>query len=200
MASRFDGSFFPVLKRRAAYATKQDGSYYYYTHYRGEIAEDCQGRCVYCDAHEDEVGGRECMELDHFRPFSLAEFAHLGHDPFNLHHACGRCNRLKSNHWPAAGTPHTWVEDFGFIDPFVHKPSEFFEVKEDGELRALKPPAGYLIRLLALNRPYLKVLRRRRILNSERIRFETENVPKWEAARHGTITMKTEELADTVLT
>src|SRR6266478_6822060 len=105
MTTEFLWSFFPLLKRRDPYEKKDTGEYYHYTHYRVVIAEDCQGRCVYCDVHEDEIGGRECMELDHFRPYSITEFNHLEHNPLNLHHSCRRCNLLKSNHWPATGTP-----------------------------------------------------------------------------------------------
>src|SRR5258708_7470883 len=100
--------FYGPIKRRDQYEAKPaDGSFYDYAHYRSVIAEDCNYRCVYCDCHEDCVGGREAMEMDHFRPwnkkFGVLEekkFAHLVNDPRNLAHACGVCNGFKWVHWP----------------------------------------------------------------------------------------------------
>ena len=92
--------FFPKLTRRDVFPMKANGEFYAYTRYREEAAEDCQHRCVYCDAEADEVGGPEAMQLDHFRPESFPEFAHLINDPRNIHYACGRCNIWKSDWWP----------------------------------------------------------------------------------------------------
>lgn len=52
----------------------------------------------------------------------------------------------------------------GFVDPFLEIRSDYFELSVDGELSPLKPPATYLIRLLALNRRHLRMLRHRRTL------------------------------------
>ena len=79
--------FYEALRRRDQYEIRPaDGRFYDYAHYRTAIAEDCKYRCVYCDCHEDCVGGRETMEIDHFRPwnkkFGVLEekkFAHLEH-------------------------------------------------------------------------------------------------------------------------
>ncbi len=73
---KVEALFFPLLKRRKQYKTKRDGNYYAnYNEYRQEIREDCLGRCVYCDRHENEIGGSESMKLDHFRPEK--HFTHL---------------------------------------------------------------------------------------------------------------------------
>jgi hypothetical protein len=32
--------------------------------YRVAIAKDCECQCVFCDCHEDSVGGSEAMEMD----------------------------------------------------------------------------------------------------------------------------------------
>ncbi len=163
--------FFLQLKRRSKYSTKPNGEFYSYEffreHCREEIASDCDGRCVYCDSHEMEVGGRESMELDHFRPWSRAEFSHLKNDPNNFHHSCGRCNRLKGSCWPSThpSNPHDGVA--GFIDPFADDRRLYFEVKTDGTLEGKRPPAAYMIKLLQLNRPLLTLLRLRRMLKAE---------------------------------
>src|SRR5688572_13506451 len=107
MATSHDRLFFPKLTRQGTYAVKADGKFYAYSHYRIEIAHDCQNRCVYCDATAAEVGGAEAMQLDHFRPESYPEFVHLVNDPRNIHYACGRCNLWKSDLWPARGSETT---------------------------------------------------------------------------------------------
>jgi len=158
--------FFPRLKRQDSYPVKSDGTFYVYAHYREHIAIDCQHRCVYCDAHADEVGGAEAMQLDHFRPESFDEFLLLINDPRNLHYACGRCNLWKSDWWPARGTDATHNGRDGFIDPFAEDRLEYFEVALNGEIRALQPPAGYIVRLLRLDREFLRKLRYLRLLRS----------------------------------
>ncbi|HNX33424.1 MAG TPA: HNH endonuclease [Kiritimatiellia bacterium] len=143
---------------------KKDGSFYAYSRYRKEIAEDCLHRCVYCDARDSEVGGAEAMQLDHFRPESFSEFDHLVNDPRNLHYACGRCNNWKSDLWPARGTDFTHDGYAGFIDPFSDDRRNYFAIAADGSIKALKPPATYMIRLLRLDREFLRKLRELRIL------------------------------------
>jgi 5-methylcytosine-specific restriction endonuclease McrA len=77
--------FFPRLSRRGEYRRTRSGGYYAdYSEYKQEIREDCLGRCVYCDTHENETGGAESMELDHFRPKKYPEYANLINNPHNL--------------------------------------------------------------------------------------------------------------------
>jgi len=192
--------FFAPLGRRAAYSMKKNGgefySYEYYReHFRDEIAEQCECRCVYCDSHESEVGGRESMELDHFRPWSLPAFAHLKDDPSNLHHACGRCNRLKSAKWPStsATEPHDGL--VGFIDPFADDRRLYFTVSGDGSLLSNQHPATYMVRLLQLDRPLLKLLRLRRILRAEILAYITRMMPEIDAAAAGGGSLTRKQLA-----
>jgi hypothetical protein len=159
--------FFGTLTRRAGGYSSNDGKFYSYAYFRQkfqiEIAEDCRERCVYCDTHENAFGGRECMEIDHFRPYTVVGFEHLEDDPTNFHHACPRCNRLKSDWWPSTAATASHDGDFGFIDPFQEDRADYFEVNPNGELLAKKGPAEYLIELLALNRPFLRRLREYRM-------------------------------------
>jgi hypothetical protein len=177
--------FFCALERRAQYEVRDDGGNYHYTHHRMAIAQDCQRRCVYCDCHEDEVGGYENMEMDHFRPCGKPEFAHLRDDPLNLLHACRKCNGYKSDHWPS-GDPHlSYNRAEGWIQPFEELRSEFFEVLEDGSLRGKKPPAEYMIRLLRLNRELLRRLRQRRMLLATLPHTIVPLETKWRAVADG---------------
>ena len=156
--------FFPQLKRRDNYRIKKDGSDYAYPEYRQEIREDCLGRCVFCDVHENECGGAESIHLDHFRPQKYKEHEHLINDPHNLVWCCSGCNRLKSDDWPALGTTDTVMGSWGYIDPFEQNRREYFLVREDGQIDALKPPAEYTINCLLLNRISRARLREIRIL------------------------------------
>ena len=159
--------FFPILRRQGDYSCKADGSYHSYATYREHVAIDCQRRCVYCDAKEDEVGGKEAMQLDHFRPTSFPEFEHLKNDPRNLHYACARCNLWKSSKWPARGTAHTHDGIDGFVDPFMEDRLKYFSVKSNGQIEPLLPPAKYIVGVLNLNREYLRKLREKRLLLAE---------------------------------
>lgn len=166
-----DSLFFPKLKRRKQYKTKKNGQYYVYGAYKQEIREDCLGHCVYCDCHENEIGGSDSMQLDHFRPQKYKEYRHLLNDPYNLHWSCAGCNGLKSDHWPARGTDDTIVGQEGFIDPFSEDRRNYFEVRSNGELVALNPPATYMITLLVLNRATRKRVRERRYQTQEQLQI-----------------------------
>ena len=167
MVSRED-LFFPRLKRRNKYKTTRSGNYYAaYSNYRQEIREDCLGRCVYCDIHENENGGDENMHLDHFRP--KEHFPQLENNPNNLHWSCAKCNYLKSDKWPA-NTPNSTINDNeGFIDPFIESLQQYFEVLPNGELKPLRTPAKYKIKLLALNRRGRKLMREKRLIHLDQL-------------------------------
>ena len=140
------------------------------------------------------MGGREQMQIDHFRPYTRAGFESLKDTPANFHHSCARCNSLKSDKWPS--TSHTEPHDgiVGFVDPFADNRRLYFRVADDGELIPLRPPANYLIRVLALNRRHLKLLRLRRIYHGLLEKYERDRFPHWEAAGRGE-GMTIEELA-----
>lgn len=153
---------FPQLKRRQSY---KNNAGHGYAVFKLEIREDCKNRCVYCDAHEDEIGGDGMFHLDHFRPQKY--FPLLVSDPVNLLWVCCRCNLLKRDHWPAkiiTGSNVTFIGEEGFIDPFLEDRNSFFCIDSSGKLIALQPPANFIIDRLALNRPFLRLNRRRREL------------------------------------
>lgn len=155
-------TYFPRLVRRARYTSQSK-----YNRYRNEIREDSKFRCVYCDVHELELGcdpetRDQRMTLDHLRPQSL--YNHLKNDPCNLVLSCGTCNQKKADDWPAYGTSSTVNRNAGYLDPFEVDRTNFFRVEDDGSLTPLQPPATYMIRSLALNRPAARRIRRRRKL------------------------------------
>lgn len=199
MSGGNSAEFFGPLKRRPKYSAKADGSFYSFVyfreHFRQEIIDDCGGRCVYCDCHEAEVGGREAMEVDHFRPWSRPKFAHLKDDPNNFHHGCPRCNRLKGAHWPSTKPDASHDGRVGFVDPFADSRSEFFAVNDDGSLACLKNPAAYIASLLQLDRPLLRRLRLRRLLRLELAKYINRMLPEIEAAKGGKGNLTREQIA-----
>lgn len=169
-----DCLFFPELRRREKYCTNKDGEYYAnYQKYRQEIRKDCFGRCVYCDLHENDLGGQTNMQIDHFRP--ERRFPELANNPHNLVWSCVSCNLHKSDHWPALETNGTFVGNEGFIDPFEENRLDYFEVRSNGSIIPLKPPAKYIETRLVLNRSTAKSKRRLRYQAHELIpAFERE--------------------------
>jgi len=160
-----DDLFFPLLVRRSAYPKNRLGEYYSdYNKYRQHIRQDCKGRCVYCDSHENENGGAENMNVDHFRPKSIPRFAPLSNNPENLVWACGGCNRLKGNHWPDETLDAAVVGDVGFIDPFESNYKGYFNIDDNGNLIPRKAPATYMLGLLVLNRPTKRKIRELRLV------------------------------------
>ena len=160
--------FYPIIERRDAYKRTNQGKFYSdYREYYNEIETDCQKCCVYCDVSLDEIGG-EGMQLDHFRPKTIPEFESLSNDPNNLLLSCPKCNRLKSNHWPADVSADTTCDgDCGFIDPFKENRKDYFEIENTGGIRDKKSPSKYMIQLLKLDRIARRQVRRKRILRAE---------------------------------
>jgi hypothetical protein len=166
--------FFPQIRRRESYPERKYRGIvgnYVYTAYRRETREDCNRSCYYCDRHEDEIGGEEEFELDHFRPCSFPEYRTLENDPRNLVWSCHKCNNLKLGKWPARGSAVSHASGRGFIDRFATDDAiDYFSVKDDGEIVALKPPAQYIIDELKLDRDGLRKQRMVRIHTTQRIR------------------------------
>jgi len=100
------------------------------------------------------------MTMDHFRPKS--KYKNLIRDPFNLIWSCFTCNQLKGNDWPAFGKTSSIVGKVGYIDPFIENRSSYYDIQVNGRLRPLKDPADYMIQMLALDRPFLRLVRQKR--------------------------------------
>ncbi|HXI52987.1 MAG TPA: HNH endonuclease signature motif containing protein [Candidatus Saccharimonadales bacterium] len=173
MASTAADDFFPPLRRRLKYSMKRSGGFYHYQRYRREITEDCLFRCVFCDSHEREIGGETSMDLDHFRPKSRKEFKHLINDPRNLIYACKSCNGLKSDWWPAGRRKATFIGEEGFLEPFGIDRRDYFAIGKEGAIRGKRPPARYMITLLALDRPFLRRIRELRTLKRDLAKLGT---------------------------
>jgi hypothetical protein len=153
---------------------------------------DCLGRCVYCDIHENENGGKANMHLDHFRP--KAKFPRLHSNPNNLHWSCAECNNLKSDYWPAENPASTINGEQGFIDPFTENRKDYFKVAPSGELIPLKAPALYKIELLALNREYRKRVRKNRLIAFKLLTEERKRIAEVDAILKNRIGLSKKEV------
>ena len=99
------------------------------------------------------------MSLDHFRPKS--KYPALLRDPHNLMWSCRGCNQLKDDDWPAYGLPGNPTVNGaeGYIDPFDEDRRDYIDVTDEGEFKARKSPAAYMIGFLELNRPGAREIR-----------------------------------------
>jgi hypothetical protein len=169
--------FFPSISRRVDYPKSNRGEFYAdYSVYREHIRQDCLGRCVYCDSHENENGGPRHMNLDHFRPKSLPRFARLINDPGNLVWTCAGCNGLKGNKWPDENSDDCIIGNIGFVEPFSENYKIYFDIQSDGSLKSKKAPAEYMIAVLALNRPSKRKIRELRLVKCQIIKEFDEQI------------------------
>lgn len=58
------------------------------------------GHCSYCDHYPVGVEADPC--IDHHRPKSREEWAHLAFEWSNLYYVCAYCNRKKADQWDEA--------------------------------------------------------------------------------------------------
>ncbi|MFQ2265298.1 hypothetical protein ACK321_04345 [Aeromonas hydrophila] len=173
--------YYPTLVRQniAAYYKEEGVFYAAYNcekNYRN-ISEDCQYRCVYCDARIDECGG-ERFSLDHFRPldvFSNKFDGILKIHPFNLHLSCQKCNVLKTNDWKGCEDTIdgvTFKSKLGYVDRFQEDISKYIVVDNDGVITSIDSngPGDYMVRKLLLNRTNRVYIRKRRIVKEKAAR------------------------------
>jgi len=133
------------------------GPFKHYSAYRPFVREDFAESCAYCLLHEILAAGQENFELDHFRPRSLAGFAGLAHDFYNLYYACRPCNHAKGWAWP---NPSLEADGYGFLDLCAETFSAHFQEGADGFWQPLSRRAEYSLEILRLNRPHLVKIRR----------------------------------------
>lgn len=142
----------PVFVRRAEHPEPQS----HYWKYRALVREDFSECCAYCLLHELLAAGEPNFQLDHFRPKSLPQFAHLVNDFFNLYYSCSVCNRYKSNSWPSLDRE---AQGYGYVDLCKHDFLAHFREEPEGIWRPLTRQAEYTLEKLRLNRPDLVKIR-----------------------------------------
>lgn len=127
--------------------------------YREFTREDFRQCCAYCFRHENEAGGRESFDQDHFIPRSVAPERTT--DYANLYWCCRGCNGSKSDHWP---TSEQLVRGERFCDSCEADPMDNDYIEDqDHMLREVTPKGRFTITHIRLNRDALRSWRRWRI-------------------------------------
>lgn len=157
-----------------------------YRKYKRFLRVDFEYRCAYCHIPEIRNGSSRNFAVEHFRPKSKLEFAHLKCVYSNLYYACFACNDFKGSRWPAA------LEEAGgfrFLDPCVDDFIEHLDVAADGSMLPLTPGGSYTSAHLNLNREFLREWRAekrqlRRRIEYLRLRIDelTAALVDWQSA------------------
>lgn len=126
-------------------------------HWKQRIADDCDGRCIYCAISEARFGGIRNFHVEHFRP--KIRFPKLENKIKNLYLACAICNVLKSDDWPCEPAPNHSLA--AYPDPSGADFNGLFAVSPQTHQVDSATVAGrYLIERVVLNRAQLILERR----------------------------------------
>jgi uncharacterized protein (TIGR02646 family) len=127
------------------------------------LRRDFGCRCCYCTGSEDEKGGVENFDVEHFRPKSDARFSHLAFEYSNLYYSCRGCNVAKGVKWPEPS-----AQDQKFIDPCEEAIYPKYLQITAGEIRPSQPPGAFLIEAFKFDkRPSIRRLLQLREFNSK---------------------------------
>lgn len=125
--------------------------------WKQEIANYCNGRCIYCAISEARFGGIRNFHIEHYRP--KIKFPKFENDIGNLYLACAICNVLKCDDWPAE--PKADHSVAAYPDPASADYNGIFKVSSTSYAVESQSIAGkYLIERLLLNRGQLTLERR----------------------------------------
>lgn len=146
-----------------------------YKKYRGELREDFNCACGYCD-DSDMRADSISFHIDHFAP--KKHFPELEESYLNLVYSCRFCNMRKSDHW--VGNDSTIHNDGekGFIDPCSNDYDDHIE-RDDatGIIRGKTKLGHYIVKRLNLNllrHQMLWYARRARALRDEVVNLQVQ--------------------------
>ncbi len=121
--------------------------------YKPYLRMDFLRRCAYCRVKEYPEDNQFHFGVDHFRPKSRNDFAHLDRVYSNLYYSCNRCNQVKGNHWPS---PALELRGLLFADPCgddIYR--DHLRLGRAGDLQPLSNCGAYTREILRLNAAYL---------------------------------------------
>lgn len=127
-----------------------------YTEYRQTLREECCFTCVYCDLTENEIGGANSFEIDHYAPAS--KFPNLKCTYSNLLYSCNFCNRSKGAYWASDDQK---AKGEYFLSPYLHDLDCHLD-KAQPKWLALSDAGIWNIRRLSLASDTLQKIRSRR--------------------------------------
>ena len=130
-----------------------------YQDWKPQLAEESSNRCVYCAIYDAELGGQRNFHVEHYKPKSNPEFAHLINDYSNLFYACPICNTFKSNSWFRA-SDGDW-NTIHYPNPALYDYGDFFAEGGNAFIIIGNHVVGeFLVHKLHLNRFQLIYYRR----------------------------------------
>ena len=125
--------------------------------WKQQIADHCEGRCIYCAISEARFGGIRNFHIEHYRP--KKSFPKLINDIRNLYLACAICNVLKCDDWPC--DPVTDHSAAAYPDPSTADYNAIFQMSDiTFELDSPTVAGKYILQRLLLNRGQLTLERR----------------------------------------
>ncbi len=140
----------------------------------------------------------DAMEVDHFRPKGLPEFAHLELAWTNLYYCCRRCIQHKSSKWP---NTDELEQGLRFVDPCEEDPDEHFRLTRDesgdenGKIASETQAGRYSIAMIRLNRKQLIDIRLD-IAQNERVARKRLNFIDRQISKLGTPVQSATDIAE----
>jgi hypothetical protein len=147
-----------------------------YPDYRPFLRIDFRCYCAYCTGHEDEMGGEDQFEIDHYKP--KGQFPSLICVYTNLYYSCRGCNKkgAKGEHWPSRKMIKA---GYHFFDPIIENPYiKHMRESPKGVLKHKTRVGKYSIKILRLNRQGLVTLRNNRARMRRMLRCELAKLLK----------------------
>ena len=134
-------------------------NYNNYKLYREELRREFNYSCVYCELTENETGGADTFQIDHYVP--KAKYPELEAVYQNLFYSCSTCNSIKADYWPSKAQREN--AEF-YLNSFRHD-VDLHISKESYSWKPLSDCGTWNIQRLGLNLESITRIRSRRATN-----------------------------------
>lgn len=130
------------------------------THWKEQIAKECNNQCIYCCIKDGRFGGLRNFHIEHYKPKSKRCFKHLINNIKNLYLSCPICNSFKKDDWP--NNPNKNLDIPCYPDPSKINYGDIINLDiVNFSISGKKIATRYMIERIYLNRPQLILERRR---------------------------------------
>lgn len=121
-----------------------------YSGYKGDLREDFNQRCGYCD--DLDTWKNKGFQIDHFIPKNSKHVSSniADNDYSNLVYSCAYCNRAKWDKWPTGDENKPNDGKVGFIDPCDNDYTNHLDRNEYEEIIATSELGNYMRKALKL--------------------------------------------------